>query len=528
MFVTQYYDIWSKNGQTPHAWQELRPLPVNATKRLCVIMNTQNTLPAAATLAGDPSSTESFANGLPLRASMHVSIFRFFTFSMVGMVLAVVGVLYWAKDLVLPTFLHHKELNGIIFGLTVYGIYRVFSNSYSLYETARYVKSIERMEQNPSANEATIATLIAKLAGPGSMLDIQNTELALRRMLKSGFFVITDNDSRLIKSKIGARVRYRYNHIAFFAGILISFGLLGTFVGLIATVASVGEQMGAISKSLSKGEQMNVIDLIAGISKPLSGMGTAFGASLFGLGGSMLLGGLNHVAGHAQDDFMENLSRWLDDRIPSIKGATADKAAEKMGVTSSSITGKTMSLETGTFMVLAEDTHKQLRAIGGFMEELAATLRRQQEGTVALQGMHQQHSQHLQALEKQLGQIPAIGQQLLSALGNWHSTMGQHYQAHNQQLTQLHGNLQALPQTGDKISSELREFRTAFAQQQSQQLTQQVQTGDKLAAQVHQLAQVLQAFGNSANASATLSAQPLNPPVPSKPQSGGMFGMLKK
>lgn len=495
--------------------------------------------PAAAAIPGPTGAPSAFSDDTThqgLRASINVEFFDFFTLSMLSMVAVVIGVLFWAKGMVLPTFLHHKELNGIILGITVYGIYRVYSNNFSLYRTALYVRRIERMEQNPSANESTIAGLIAGLAGPGSMLDIQNTEMALRRMLKSGFFVITDNDSRLIKSKIGSRVRYRYNHIAFFAGILISFGLLGTFVGLIATVASVGEQMGMISESLSRGEQMNVIDLISGISKPLAGMGTAFGASLFGLGGSMLLGGLNHVAGHAQDHFMENLSRWLDDRIPSVKGATADKAASKMGVSASSVTGQTMSLEAGTFMVLAEDTHKQLRAIGGFMAELAKTLEHQQSSTAALQQMHQQHTQQMNNLEKQLTQIPAVGQQILQALGNWHATMGQHYQAHNQQLTQLHGNLSALPTAGDKISSELREWRTTFNQQvtlQTQSATQQAQQGAQLAAQVQNLATALKSVSwpvaAPANGTASIPAPLLSTPAPPASERGsGFFGMMKK
>jgi hypothetical protein len=462
---------------------------------------------------------EAFNENTGFRANIHPGIASFFTPSMVGLILVIAAVLFWARGMILPTFLHHKELNGIIFGITLYGIYRVFSNNFSLYRTARYVKRIEDMEQNPSANESMLASLIAGLHGPGSMMDLQNTEMALRRMLKSGFFVITDNDSRLIKSKIGARVRYRYNHISFFAGILISFGLLGTFVGLIATVASVGEQMGAISASLSKGEQMNVIDLISGISKPLAGMGTAFGASLFGLGGSMLLGGLNHVAGHAQDDFMENLSRWLDDRIPSIKGATAEKTAEKMGVSPASITGKTMSLESGTFMVLAEDTHKQLRAMGGFMEDLAQSLKQQQASVAALQSLHQHNAQYIQNLEKQLGQIPAVGQQLLQAMGSWQNTMGQHYTAHNQQMSQLQGNLSTLPTAGDKLAGELREWRNAVSQQTALQTRQ----GDQLVAQVQQLAQALQNVTPTAATVVSSQQSTISPP-----QSHGLMGFLKK
>ncbi|PZP40648.1 MAG: hypothetical protein DI585_00015 [Pseudomonas fluorescens] len=503
-------------------------------------MNTQNPLPetpfAAPSLASNgtyaspQAESPSFENALPPRAAINIDFFDFFTLSMLGIIGSVLAVIAFAYDMVSHTFLHHIELNGIIGAITVYGIYRVYSNNFSLYRTARYVKRIQDMEQNPSATEATIASLIAGLKGAGSMLDIQNTEMALRRMLKSGFFVITDNDSRLIKSKIGSRVRYRYNHISFFAGILISFGLLGTFVGLIATVASVGEQMGTISRSLASGQEMNVIDLIVGISKPMEGMGTAFGASLFGLGGSMLLGGLNHVAGHAQDHFMENLSRWLDDRIPSVKGATAEKAAEKMGTSAASITGKSMSLEAGTFMVLAEDTHKQLRAIGGMMSELTRILEGQQNSTRALQQMHEQHTRQMQNLESQLAQIPAIGQQLMQVVGSWQNNatrqqeaLTQHQESHTKQLTQVLGNLAVLPGTGEKLGAELREWRSAYNQQTEQQKSQ----NDKLTAQVQSLAQAMQGV------SLAVSSLPVTTPtngsvVAAVPKSsGGWFGSRK-
>lgn len=453
------------------------------------------------------------AESLSPRATINTAFFDFFTWSMVAMVALVVVVIVWGRGMIVPTFLHHIELNGIIGAITVYGIFRVYKNNASLYRTARYVKAIQDMERNPATSEADIARLVAGLKGPGIMLDIQNTEMALRRMLKSGFFVITDNDSRLIKSKIGSRVRYRYNHISFFAGILISFGLLGTFVGLIATVASVGEQMGMVSRSLASGQEMNIIDLITGISKPMEGMGTAFGASLFGLGGSMLLGGLNHVAGHAQDHFMENLSRWLDDRIPSLKGKTSEKVAEKTGVAASSTVGQAMPLEIGTFMVLAEDTHKQLRSMGGFMEDLAKTLAQQQASTIALQHMHQQHAQQMQALQTTLANIPAVGQQLAQAFSQWQGSTSQQQQAHTTQLAQVLASLGQLPGTGEKLGAELREWRNA----QSQQLDKQSRQEAQIAAQIQNLALVLQG----------LKATPLQAPETVTPKQGGMFGLRK-
>ena len=52
-------------------------------------------------------------------------------------------------------------------------------------------------------------------------------------------------------------------------------------------------------------------DLKAGLQAPLSGMGTAFSSSLFGLAGSLVLGFLELQAGQAQNRFYNDLEDWL-------------------------------------------------------------------------------------------------------------------------------------------------------------------------------------------------------------------------
>ena len=51
--------------------------------------------------------------------------------------------------------------------------------------------------------------------------------------------------------------------------------------------------------------------LKTGLQKPLEGMGTAFSSSLFGLGGSLVLGFIDIQANHAQNRFFNDLEEWL-------------------------------------------------------------------------------------------------------------------------------------------------------------------------------------------------------------------------
>lgn len=96
----------------------------------------------------------------------------------------------------------------------------------------------------------------------------------------------------------------------YMVGLLIFLGLLGTFWGLLGTISAVGKVIGGME--VGGGEFQAVFsNLKAGLREPLAGMGTAFSSSLFGLGGSLVLGFLDIQAGHAQNRFFNGLEEWL-------------------------------------------------------------------------------------------------------------------------------------------------------------------------------------------------------------------------
>lgn len=93
-------------------------------------------------------------------------------------------------------------------------------------------------------------------------------------------------------------------------GLLIFLGLLGTFWGLLITVSAVGDMIGGLGGQGTDNSMM-FGTLLEGLKQPLSGMGTAFSSSLFGLAGSLVLGFLDLQAGHAQNRFFNELEDWL-------------------------------------------------------------------------------------------------------------------------------------------------------------------------------------------------------------------------
>jgi hypothetical protein len=92
--------------------------------------------------------------------------------------------------------------------------------------------------------------------------------------------------------------------------LLVFLGLLGTFWGLLQTIGTVGQVISGLE--VGTRDFVTVFShLKQGLEQPLKGMGTAFSSSLFGLGGSLVLGFVDIQAGHAQNRFFNEMEEWL-------------------------------------------------------------------------------------------------------------------------------------------------------------------------------------------------------------------------
>jgi hypothetical protein len=116
--------------------------------------------------------------------------------------------------------------------------------------------------------------------------------------------------TRSILDGISARLDESQEISRYLIGLLVFLGLLGTFWGLLQTVASVGEAVNALSLGATDMTQI-FAQLKSSLEQPLRGMGTAFGSSLFGLSGSLVLGFLELQAGQANNRFFQDLEEWL-------------------------------------------------------------------------------------------------------------------------------------------------------------------------------------------------------------------------
>ena len=225
-------------------------------------------------------------------------------------------------------FMANAPLNGLIVGVLVIGVIYNFRQVLMLYPEVAWIEEFQQngtplSEPQPPKLLAPMATMV------GDHKDRLSLSTLAMRSLLDGIV------SRLDESRDISR---------YTVGLLIFLGLLGTFWGLLETVASISNVIGGLK--VESGDSIAVFDdLKKGLKAPMAGMGTAFSTSLFGLGGSLVLGFLDLQANQAQNRFYNELEEWLstvtrlatssllgesDQPIPAYVQALLEQTAESL------------------------------------------------------------------------------------------------------------------------------------------------------------------------------------------------------
>lgn len=103
----------------------------------------------------------------------------------------------------------------------------------------------------------------------------------------------------------------------FLVGLMVALGLVGTFIGLIYTLADVGTMLSQLNASTVDGSEIEKIfgRMVAQLQSPLTAMGTAFAASLFGLVGSILLGLMMVLLRWQVEDYVRAVRKFMLERL---------------------------------------------------------------------------------------------------------------------------------------------------------------------------------------------------------------------
>ena len=197
-------------------------------------------------------------------------------------------------------FLHNPYLNTLILGVALLGIVLIFRQVVLLKSEAAWLEAWRKQRRlAPASNTRLLPPAPRRLASIATLLAERRSRISLSPMaLRS---LLDGIALRLDESREIAR---------YMTAVLIFLGLLGTFWGLIKTIGSIADVVAALD--VGTGNMADIFaNLKAGLSAPLSGMGTAFSSSLFGLAGSLVLGFLDLQAGQAQNRFFNELEETL-------------------------------------------------------------------------------------------------------------------------------------------------------------------------------------------------------------------------
>ncbi len=231
-------------------------------------------------------------------------------------------------------FFANAILNGMIIGVFLLGVLLIFRQVFTLNPEIRWIEKFKQessgrlvfpgalSEQRPPRLLAPMATMLAEKTGRLSL-----STLSLRTLLDG----------------IHSRIEESHEISRYLIGLLIFLGLLGTFWGLLETVNAVAETIGGLSGGVGD-PAILFEELKSGLETPLSGMGTAFSSSLFGLAGSLALGFLELQASQAHNRFLNELEEWLSgvtklssggggeggDSVPAYIQALLEQTAESL------------------------------------------------------------------------------------------------------------------------------------------------------------------------------------------------------
>ena len=198
-------------------------------------------------------------------------------------------------------FLANPLLNGMILGVLVLGVVYIFRQVLLLRPEIVWIEKFKHEASGrlvfPSAlDEQRAPRLLAPMA---AMLSEKRGRLSLSTL-----------SMRTLLDGIQSRIEESHEISRYLIGLLIFLGLLGTFWGLLETVNAVADTIAGLSGGVGD-PAILFEELKQGLETPLSGMGTAFSSSLFGLAGSLVLGFLELQAGQAHNRFLNELEDWL-------------------------------------------------------------------------------------------------------------------------------------------------------------------------------------------------------------------------
>tara|TARA_B100001287_G_C22614982_1_gene497094 strand:+ start:16 stop:960 length:945 start_codon:yes stop_codon:yes gene_type:complete len=203
-------------------------------------------------------------------------------------------ILYLYIEKLTDFFFTNQALNSIILLVIAFGIIYIFRQILILKSEIGWLNNIISLKK-PSKLSVKSPNLLKYL------------DTFLKE--QSGNFIFSQSSLKTIMESLEGRLLESREISRYLIGLTVFLGLLGTFWGLLETISSVGVTVNSLNFSEDTQKLFKVLK--QGLEEPLTGMGTAFSSSLFGLGGSLILGFLDLQSSQAQNRFFNEVEEKL-------------------------------------------------------------------------------------------------------------------------------------------------------------------------------------------------------------------------
>lgn len=434
---------------------------------------------------------------------IETGFFHYFTPRMILCLVIPVILVAVKHEIVYEYYMAAVSLNTLIAIMFFVAIAIAIQNNIRIRKAALYMDRVNHVIGKEDITNADVQDLLLNLKNEGRLFDTNDMEGNIKNIERYKHPNFTDQNARIIKSKVGQRIGEGRKVVSFIGGMLVMLGLIGTYLGLLETVDTVGAVMMKMSNigggegSGGGGDQMS--SFISDLAEPLQGMALAFSASLFGISGSLFVSIFGSFCNHAQNEFIENFSRWIDDRIPRMSLKTAGGAAKVDKLPS------TDDLKTwlAGFVNLSAHTNRKMSQLLYVLSKSTQAAMKSTRALEAIMVNQQQTQEMLATVQRDMGDIRQHSQDVLRSVTPIAGALeGMEHRAHERNAI-LQENVRGLQHQLQGHSQDV----TSFHQQNGRVVSELQPVFQELVQTQHALNRKLEQFPEQTNKIETIEME---------------------
>lgn len=280
-----------------------------------------------------------------------------------GVIGLIVALGVWQHHFVLQAASADVYLFALLFGAGLYGIYNAIYGTHKLanefialqamkevYEDALWIKRSEAEAVEAQFRRTARPAIVYHV--PHALATAHN--LIVEEVQRNGSFRMPTGTMQVLVTDVETKLDDRQGMTHYLGALMVLLGLLGTFIGLMHTLESVGGILGSLDLSGSAGAGA-IGSLIESLKLPLEGMSTGFGASLFGLIGSLIIGFLGKVDSKAAFRLKHEFETWIRSTV-QIEGSLSGRETPGSVATPSQTDHHAGDLNSRTMLRVARST----------------------------------------------------------------------------------------------------------------------------------------------------------------------------